>query len=223
MTERPSTASEPPHPELDASPAKTTAARTPKRNRLRTAVWIVLSVLVLAMAGFFGLGLYAQRVVSQYPGFASAGTTDTTPIPIHIGGRNYNVPANYLHGSANQEGKQEALLLLALWPGLEGRTKENLSQLMVGHPGQKIRVLLQTARSEIPAIRGVEIALKNRMRMEEPFEYRGQVDGLEHHVPVDGHTMIGRYEYMIEKNEDGVEHFLRCRPDDIVPFPSCSH
>jgi hypothetical protein len=195
-----------------------------RMRRWRIAAWIFLGVFGAIVAGYAGLGLYDVWTTSRHPGFSAFGTITAPTVVVGIGGRQYRVPENYFFAPPRRSGReQQNLLLQVLWPNLEGRTEENWADFRVGNSGNKIRVLLGTAKSKISAQRGVENARKVRMKNDQPLEYRRKIDGFDHYFPVAGNSMIGRNEYFIRKAGNRDDHFIECKPDGAVPYPGCTH
>ena len=194
------------------------------RKGWKVVVWVAGGFLALVAIGVLVLGYYSYRAISHHPGLAGVATTETTPIAVRIGGREYRVPANYVRGTLSKTHEQETLLLLALWPNMDGRTSENYAHFRVGDHGRKILMLLTDfGQYQVSAFKGLENRLNTRMENSGPLEARGKVDGLEHLVPVGKGRRLTRYEIFVQRTEGKLESFIACSPDGSVPFPGCIH
>jgi hypothetical protein len=220
MTDERNTLSDPAKPEKDHP-------RQPEKNRrgLRIAAWSLLGTALVALIGVVGIDLYySARTPPRHPGFSTIGTTDIKPVPVTIGGRHYQIPANYFSAPPRRSGReQQSLLLLAHWPSLEGRTEGNWADLRVGHWGNKVQILLDTSKSKNSAIEIIEIALNSRMKNSAPLNYEGKIFDFDYYIPFGGYSMVGRYEYFVIEKNGAIELFIQCRPDGSVPSPSCTH
>jgi hypothetical protein len=180
--------------------------------------------LALVAVGVLALGYISYRAISQHPGFAGTATTKTTLVAIGLGGRRFEIPANYFYGPPEPAFDQRDILLLALWPTMDGRTSENYGHFRVGDFGRKILMLLKDFRQyPVSAFEGVENRLNRTLEVEGPLEAQGMVDGLEHLVPLQKRTQFLPYELFIQRSEGKLESFILCRPDGSVPFPICIH
>jgi hypothetical protein len=220
-------AAEEPEPQREgAIPPAARDNKTPgaRSKRLRVVAWVAGSFLALAAVGALALGYFSYRAISNHPGLAGVGTTETTPIAIGLGGRSFEIPANYFYGPPEPGLNQRDILLRALWPTMDGRTSENHGHFRVGDFGQKIQMLLTDFRQyQVSAFEGLENRLNTRMENSGPLEARGMVYGLEHLVPVRKGHRSSRYEIFIQRAGGKPESFIACSPDGSVPFPICIH
>jgi hypothetical protein len=224
MSKRPTEGHEPQR-EGSIRPAATDKkTRGALRKGLRVVAWVAGGGLALAAVGALALGYVSYRAISIHPGLTGVGTTETSPIAIALGGRRFEIPANYFFGPPEPGPNQRDILLLALWPTMEGRTSENYEHFRVGDHGRKIQMLLTDFRQyQVSALEGLENRLNTRMENSGPLEARGMVYGLEHLVPVGKGHRSSRYEIFIQRAGGKPESFIACSPDGSVPFPGCIH
>jgi hypothetical protein len=139
MSKRPTEGHEPQR-EGSIRPAATDKkTRGALRKGLRVVAWVAGGGLALAAVGALALGYVSYRAISIHPGLTGVGTTETSPIAIALGGRRFEIPANYFFGPPEPGPNQRDILLLALWPTMEGRTSENYEHFRVGDHGRKIQ------------------------------------------------------------------------------------
>jgi hypothetical protein len=135
---------------------------------MRKSTALLLGGLVIALGA--GVGILRSHLVQQFDGrepeqdrplgnpSSSSPTSpfrlDAEPVPVKMGDGYYAVPANVL--DSPPEGKLEdgfyvdnGMLLVFLWPSMEGRTKENWSEL-AANGSRRVSVLVNTIK------RGVE-------------------------------------------------------------------
>lgn len=145
--------------------------------------------------------------------------TDTEPIHVRLSGRDYYIPANYFDAVINSGVDQRDILLVALLPSLEPRTRENWDEFMKV-PGFGRRVHLLVEALDRPEI-GLEAALQASEYMWGPFEVTGIDNGLERRDPVGAGRFRKRREVFIDRIRGDLATLVVCTRDGDFRKPSC--
>jgi hypothetical protein len=136
-----------------------------------------------------------------------------------LSGRDYYIPANYFDAVINSGVDQRDILLVALLPSLEPRTRENWDEFMKV-PGFGRRVQLLVEALDRPEI-GLQAALQASEYMWGPFEVTGSANGLERRDPVGVGRFRKRREVFIDRTSDTLETLIVCTRDGDFRKPSC--
>ena len=129
---------------LFASPVQRSATAANVKGS-RTLLLLSCSLLAaLALFGAVPLPAQAQTTSEYFRGiFTTPYSYDPFPIRLRIGKYAYDIPKNTLFGLPENTPQQRAILLLVLYPEMEGRTRDNKSEIKkIGQSSRQLTILI---------------------------------------------------------------------------------
>jgi hypothetical protein len=147
--------------------------------------------------------------------------TDPEPIHVRLSGRDYDIPANYFDAVLQPGLDQRDILLVALLPSLEARTRENWDEFMkVPGWGRRVTLLIKVLKRPDGALAA---QLRAAQYISGPFEVIGIEHGLEHSIPAGEGRFRKRQEVFVARDGEQFIAVIECTRDGDYPQPGCEH
>lgn len=186
-------------------------------------------LVLAALTALSGLGspAPAQERSSKVPAFMQSPLrTDSEPIHIRLAGHDYDLPANYLDSPLEGAGPTyRSVLLVALLPELQARTKQNWDEFMkVPGYGRRVHILVTVPEAPDGVLERIRSG-RERSNPTTPAAYR--VFDLIFRRPAPSTSRWIKREVMVDQpgNDDAaaIRGFIECVRYGDVPEPGCSH
>lgn len=146
--------------------------------------------------------------------------TDGELIHVRLSGQDFYIPANYFDSPTDPGLDQRDVLLVALLPTLEGRTKENWNEFMrVPGGGRRVRMLIS---ADANAKRMLDSAWQTLAKLSGPYAATGVVYGLHRQSSDKPLSKMDREIYSPDP-DPAQSGFIVCSGDRDYPYPGCSH
>ncbi len=184
-------------------------------------------VLALGSVLFVVFGVWASAWTQESEVFPpswmqSPLRTDSEIIHVRLSGQDYYIPANYFDSPVDPGLDQRNILLVALLPDLEGRTKENWDEFMkVPGWGSRVRMLITGTKDPEHFLRSVR---RNVEKLYGPYVPSSTFNGLIRLTSTKppGAKLLAREVYFSDMHSTPRE-FITCAGDNEFPTPGCSH